>query len=1166
MTMERTGVRRSPRAVGWCLAVAALCSVRAANAQVPFEVLHYFPIATSPYPNALVQAADGSFYGTTFSGGAFGVGTAFKMTPSGTVTILHDFADNPDGASPYGPLVQATDGNFYGITYLGGSGEQGTVYKMTPTGAVTVLHSFLCAVDGCYPEAGLIQAADGNLYGTASYGGPVQSVDGFNPGSWGNLFRITPKGTFAVLHWFSSLDPAGYGPAATLLQVADGSFYGTTAFGGGRDSGAVFKMASDGTVSVVHIFIEGLFSSAFVQGADGNFYGALNTGCCLPGSDGAVFKMTPTGLLTVLHYFTATNGDGAYPSGLLRAADGNFYGTTSSGGDGDEFSGHGTVFRMTPDGTVSTLYTFTDGADGAYPGPLIQGSDGNLYGADPVWYGTVFRVTTAGVLATLANGFPGFEGFTPQAALIEGTDGNLYGTTAQGGRNYIGAVFRVTLSGATTVVHSFTGTDGASPRAALLQAPDGNFYGTASAGGASNLGTVFRMAPDSTVTVLHAFTGGTDGASPYAALVGGLDGNFYGTTRDGGALNFGTVFRVTPAGAYTVLYQFAGGYDGGHPLAALVLATDGNFYGTTSITGAFNAGTAFRITSQGTLTILHAFSGTDGTGRDGSYPQAALLQARDGNFYGTTYAGGMFGDGTLFRMTVDGAVRVLHAFRGTIYGRTGPSGDGANPVAPLIQGADGNLYGTASSLGAGYCLPAGTAFQSTLTGSVTVLFSFSGDDDEEIHCGGGGGGTHPVAALLQARDGNLYGTASDYQVDTEQGLAEAGGGSVFRLLTGPGIPVNLHAPAVAGRHPHLSWSAAANATSYVVKRGTRHGGEVVVATGLTALTYTDLAVTVTPGTAYYYVVEAVGVMATSDDSSEVAVHVTVPTSDFDGDGKSDIAIYRPGTGRWYVLLSSTNSATYVSYQWGVSTDTPVAGDYDGDGKTDIAVYRPGTGLWYVLLSSTNFATYVSYQWGVSGDIPVPGDYDGDGKGDIAAYRPSSGDWYILWSSTGYTTYGAYQFGGLADDVPVPGDYDGDGKTDIAVYRPSNGDWYILSSSTSYTAYGTYQFGGLTGDVPVPGDYDGDGQTDIAVYRPSSGDWYILWSRTSDTTYGTYSFGGVAGDVPVPGDYDGDGKTDIAVYRPSTGDWYILWSLTSDTTYGTYPFGGLVDDIPLLKRP
>jgi uncharacterized repeat protein (TIGR03803 family) len=322
------------------------------------------------------------------------------------------------------------------------------------------------------------------------------------------------------------------------------------------------------------------------------------------------------------------------------------------------------------------------------------------------------------------------------------------------------------------------------------------------------------MAPDGTLAVLHAFTGGTDAAAPYAALVRGRDGNFYGTTRDGGPLNFGTVFRVSPAGAYAGLYQFAGGYDGGHPLAALALGTDGDLYGTTSITGAFNAGTAFRITSQGRLTILHAFRGTDGTGRDGSYPQAALLQAADGNFYGTTYAGGTFGHGTIFRMTADGAVTILHAFTGV--------DDGANPVAPLIQGRDGNFFGTTTNGGSsglnggasGLC-PCGTAFQSTPGGFVTVLYYFYEDNRNSPL-----DGTHPHAALLQGRGGHLYGTAAQ---------GGRGGGSVFRLPVGPAIPSNLHAPLVTGRHPQLSWSAAANATSYLVKRGTSPGTKVVVA-------------------------------------------------------------------------------------------------------------------------------------------------------------------------------------------------------------------------------------------------------------------------------------------------------------------------------------------------
>ncbi len=191
---------------------------------------------------------------------------------------------------------------------------------------------------------------------------------------------------------------------------------------------------------------------------------------------------------------------------------------------------------------------------------------------------------------------------------------------------------------------------------------------------------------------------------------------------------------------------------------------------------------------------------------------------------------------------------------------------------------------------------------------------------------------------------------------------------------------------------------------------------------------------------------------------------SIKTSDFDSDGKADLAIYRPSTGAWWVLQSSTNDTTYFSRQWGLSGDIPVPGDYDGDGKTDIAVYRPSNGTWWILKSSTNFTTSFWQQWGLSGDIPVPGDYDGDGKTDIAVYRPSNGTWWILKSSTNLTTY-FWQQWGLSSDVPVSGDFDGDGKTDIGIYRPSDGTWWILKSSTNLATY-IWQQWGLSTDIPI----------------------------------------------------------------------------------------------------
>jgi FG-GAP-like repeat len=283
--------------------------------------------------------------------------------------------------------------------------------------------------------------------------------------------------------------------------------------------------------------------------------------------------------------------------------------------------------------------------------------------------------------------------------------------------------------------------------------------------------------------------------------------------------------------------------------------------------------------------------------------------------------------------------------------------------------------------------------------------------------------------------------------------------------------------------------------------------------------------------------------------------------DLDGDGKAEIGVYRPSTGQWWGLASSTNYTTSAHVSWGAAGDIPVPGDYDGDGKTDLAVYRPSNGVWYILNSSANFTTSNGYTWGASADIPVPGDYDGDGKADLAVYRPSNGTWFVLKSSTGYTG-GLSVTWGASTDIPVPGDYDGDGVTDIAVFRPSTGTWYILTSSSGYRPV-SYVWGGGS-DVPVPGDYDGDGKTDIAVYRPSNGTWYILTSGSGFTAAASQAWG-VSTDVPSPADYDGDGKTDLAVYRPLTGDWFILKSSTGFTAAMSYKWGASTD-IPILRAP
>ncbi|MFZ0733891.1 MAG: choice-of-anchor tandem repeat GloVer-containing protein [Candidatus Sulfotelmatobacter sp.] len=366
---------------------------------------------------------------------------------------------------------------------------------------------------------------------------------------------------------------------------------------------------------------------SLIQGADGNFYGmTINGGVS---NDGTIFKISSSGTLTTLYNFCShlSCTDGKFPFGVLvQATDGNFYGTTNAGGA----HGLGEIFRITASGTLTTLYSFCSQAsctDGQAPyAGLVQGTDGNLYGTTT---NTFFKMTTRGALTTLYSFCTQqscTDGVDPQGALVQSTNGAFYGTTISGGANSCGTIFEITATGKLTTLHSFNTTDGCMPGAALVLATNGNFYGTTSVGGTNNAGTIFKITSSGVLTTLYNFctqTNCTDGGSPHDALVQGTDGNFYGTTS-AGANDNGVVFEFTSTNKMKSLHVFSG-TDGDIPYGGLLQGTDGSFYGTTLDGGADKLASVFNVanglgafvrttTTSGKVAAAVTILGTDLTG------------------------------------------------------------------------------------------------------------------------------------------------------------------------------------------------------------------------------------------------------------------------------------------------------------------------------------------------------------------------------------------------------------------------------------------------------------------------------------------------------------------------------------------------------------------------
>jgi uncharacterized repeat protein (TIGR03803 family) len=713
----------------------------------------------------LALGSDGFLYGVGARGGIYNKGVIFRVNPVGLeyVTLRHFGSGQADGELPIGGVTEGSDGALYGTTYWGGTAGAGTIFRVSRDGnGYAVLLNFGGTNSpGRNPQGRLILGTDGFFYGTTANGGTNNS---------GTLFRLTRSGTsMLVLHHFGA-GGDGRTPTDGVVEGPGAMLYGVTTRGGAGDGGTIYKINSDGRgYAVIHQF-EPSISDGFRpwSGLAGSPGGATLFGTTRGGGmagAGVIFRLELTNdSFALLHSFGQNKNEERFPEGGLMLGSGGFLvGTTREGNSGKA----GTVFRLRQDGTGYEILHGFDAScrEGTRPEVGVVETGGGLYGITSQGgnsgRGTLFRLQNTGTnyLDFYAFGAGGNDGRATYSRVIEGNDDLLYGTCSRGGNQDEGIIYKVRKDGSDyRILHHFDFGAGMEPFGSVIESADGMLYGTTRHGGASDCGTIFRLQKDGGGFMsLRSFTTNSGaGAYPLDGVIEGTDGKLYGRTVSGGNRDASAIFRVARDGAgYSLIhsFDFALPQDSMAP-SPLIEARDGQIYGTTAGEGTSKTGSIFRLNKDGSgFQTLHEFANS---ASDGKQPQGGLVEASDGLLYGAASEGGQFANGVIYRIEKAGSnYSVIHHF-------SAAANEGAFPTSGLVEGPDGSLYGT-TQLGSFFDL--GSVFRLNRDG--TQFKTIREFRDSSIN------GWFPYNGLAKLRDGTLAGT-------TLMGGA-FGNGTVFRL-------------------------------------------------------------------------------------------------------------------------------------------------------------------------------------------------------------------------------------------------------------------------------------------------------------------------------------------------------------------------------------------------